>query len=59
MGSRIKTHSFPEEKRIAFLNAFSKLKQRVLWKWETESLPDKPPNVMIQKWMPQFDILCR
>lgn len=22
-------------------------------------MPDKPDNVMIQKWMPQYDILCK
>lgn len=58
MGSLIKAHSFPEERRAAFLNVFSKIKQRVLWKWENDSIPNQPPNVMIQKWMPQFDILC-
>ena len=30
-----------------FLNLFRGLKQRVLWKWETGALPDKPPNVMV------------
>jgi glucuronosyltransferase len=41
----------------AFLEAFSKLKQRVLWKWETESLPGQPSNVKLGKWLPQSDIL--
>ncbi|XP_065159496.1 UDP-glycosyltransferase UGT5-like isoform X4 [Atheta coriaria] len=58
MGSMIKGHTFPEEKRKIFLKAFGRLKQRVLWKWENETMPDKPDNVMIQKWMPQYDILC-
>jgi glucuronosyltransferase len=42
---------------MAFLEAFSKLKQRVLWKWETESLPGQPSNVKLGKWLPQSDIL--
>jgi glucuronosyltransferase len=41
----------------AFLEAFSKLKQRVLWKWETDSLPEQPSNVKLDKWLPQSDIL--
>lgn len=55
----IKGHTFPEEKRQEFLRAFARLPQRVLWKWENETMPGKPDNVMIQKWMPQLDILCK
>ncbi|XP_045481093.1 UDP-glycosyltransferase UGT5-like isoform X5 [Harmonia axyridis] len=57
LGSMIKGHTFPQEKKDAFLKAFARLPQRVLWKWENETMPGKPDNVMIQKWMPQFDIL--
>jgi glucuronosyltransferase len=46
-----------EDKRQAFVEAFSKLKQRVLWKWETDSLPGQPKNMMLGKWLPQSDIL--
>ena len=47
----------PEKYRRMFLNVFSKLKQRVLWKWETETMPDLPPNVKLNKWLPQPDVL--
>jgi glucuronosyltransferase len=47
----------PESKRDAFLKAFSKLKQQVLWKWETDTLPGQPKNVKLGKWLPQSDIL--
>ena len=57
MGSIIKGASFPEEKRKAFLEAFSQLKEKVLWKWETDYLPGKPENVKLGKWLPQTDIL--
>ncbi|ERL86204.1 hypothetical protein D910_03615, partial [Dendroctonus ponderosae] len=57
LGSMIKGHTFPEEQRKAFIRAFAKLPQRILWKWENETMLDKPDNVMISKWMPQFDIL--
>ncbi|RZC34097.1 UDP-glucuronosyltransferase 1-7C-like [Asbolus verrucosus] len=59
LGSMIKGHTFPEEKRREFLKAFGRLPQRVLWKWENDSMQGKPDNVMIQKWMPQLDILLR
>lgn len=59
LGSLIKGHTFPEDKRRAFLKAFGRSSHRVLWKWENETMAGKPDNVMIQKWMPQFDILCK
>ncbi|XP_053684148.1 UDP-glycosyltransferase UGT5-like isoform X2 [Sabethes cyaneus] len=58
MGSNIKSKDLPPEKRQAFLNVFSKLKQKVLWKWEDDKLPSKPDNVRIQSWWPQDDILA-
>jgi glucuronosyltransferase len=57
MGSNLKSSQLPNEKLRAILEAFSKLKQRVLWKWEDESLPGKPSNVEVAKWLPQSDIL--
>lgn len=46
--------------KFHFKNAdtFKKLKQRVLWKYEDDSLADIPSNVMIRKWMPQNDVLA-
>lgn len=58
MGSFIQSTDWPEEKREAFVKAFARLDQRVIWKYENETLPNKPDNVMIGKWMPQRDILC-
>jgi len=57
MGSNLQGHLIPESKRNAFLGAFSKLKQRVLWKWESDTLPGQPSNVKTGKWLPQSDIL--
>jgi glucuronosyltransferase len=47
-----------DEKRRLLLNVFGKLKQKVLWKWETEQMEDKPANVKLSKWLPQQDILA-
>lgn len=43
---------------IGFSDTFRKLKQRVIWKFEDESIPDLPDNVLIRKWLPQTDILA-
>jgi glucuronosyltransferase len=57
MGSALKGNMMPEKKRQIFLKAFSKLKQKVLWKFETETMTDLPKNVKLSKWLPQQDLL--
>lgn len=57
LGSIVKPSSLPEKNRQMFVKVFSSLKQRVLWKWDQESMPDLPPNVLLKKWVPQQDIL--
>ncbi|KAK9870917.1 hypothetical protein WA026_009879 [Henosepilachna vigintioctopunctata] len=57
LGSTVKSTTMPAREREQILSAFARLPQRVLWKWESDTMPGKPDNVMIQKWMPQFDIL--
>jgi glucuronosyltransferase len=47
----------PAETKRVFTSVFSKLKQKVLWKWETEDMEGKPANVMLKKWLPQQDVL--
>lgn len=56
-GSNLKSADLPKDKLEGILKAFSKLKQRVLWKFEETDISDKPKNVYISKWMPQSDIL--
>ncbi|XP_018563264.1 UDP-glucuronosyltransferase 2B37 [Anoplophora glabripennis] len=57
MGSNLKSADFTQAKKQAVLKVFSKMKQKVLWKFETE-LPGKPDNVMILNWLPQQDALA-
>lgn len=56
LGSMMRSDTLPKDKRDALLGAFSKLPQRVLWKFETTDI-DLPPNVRIGKWLPQLAIL--
>lgn len=58
-GSTVTAKDLSEQKRKAILEAFAELPQRVLWKWESDELPGKPPNMMVRKWLPQFDILSK
>lgn len=58
-GSMIRAESMSESRRDALLAALGELKQQVIWKWENSSVPNKPDNVHILKWIPQRDILCK
>jgi hypothetical protein len=57
-GSNAKATYLPKEKIDIFMAAFAKLKQRVIFKWEADTLPGKPDNVLTGKWLPQDDILA-
>jgi glucuronosyltransferase len=57
LGSNVRSDHLPEVKRLAFLEAFSELPQKVLWKWESDVLPGQPSNMKLGKWLPQQDIL--
>ncbi|XP_031639846.1 UDP-glucuronosyltransferase 1-10-like [Contarinia nasturtii] len=58
LGTVVQSSKLPKAKIQAFLDSFRHLKQRVLWKFEDETLENVPSNVMIKKWMPQNDILA-
>lgn len=47
-----------DNQREAFVGAFGKLKEKVLWKYENSSLPNNPGNIKITKWLPQRDLLA-
>lgn len=58
MGSFVEAKHFPDDIREMFVGAFSKIKQKVIWKYENETLPNKSDNVMISDWLPQRDLLA-
>ncbi|CAG9769186.1 unnamed protein product [Ceutorhynchus assimilis] len=58
MGSNVRSKDMPMEKRRMLFDVFSKLKQKVLWKFEDENAAGMPDNVLIKSWMPQQDILA-
>nr|QPA18386.1 UDP-gluconosyltransferase [Trialeurodes vaporariorum] len=57
LGSLIRAATLSDQKKKAFMFAFSQLKERVLWKFEEETLASNS-NIMVRKWMPQRDILA-
>ncbi|KAH8238008.1 hypothetical protein KR032_010867, partial [Drosophila birchii] len=59
LGSNVKNeHLLPETVRKIF-NVISKLKQKVIWKWDDlENTPGNSKNILYSKWLPQDDILA-
>lgn len=57
LGSTVRSDTFSQQKIDAFLQAFSELPQRVLWKWEGNSLSEQNKNIKTAKWLPQGDVL--
>ncbi|CAG9854539.1 unnamed protein product [Phyllotreta striolata] len=58
MGSAIQFSTLNPETRKAIIRALRDIKLKVLWKYDGDTLPDKPENVRIGKWFPQADILA-
>ncbi|CAH1403023.1 unnamed protein product [Nezara viridula] len=56
-GSHYKMTNMEPELLSSLMSVFGKLKQRVLMKWENETMPGKPDNVKIAKWFPQASVL--
>lgn len=50
--------TFPNHIQKALIDALAQIPQRVLWKYEGE-MENLPKNVMIKKWFPQRDVLCK
>jgi UDP:flavonoid glycosyltransferase YjiC (YdhE family) len=57
LGSTLKSKDLTPRVIDSMLKAFSKIKQKVLWKFEAD-LSELPENVKIMKWLPQQDILA-
>ena len=55
-GSIIKGKTLPKRYRDIFVEAFSKVKQRIVWKYE-EEIEELPTNVLVRSWLPQQNIL--
>lgn len=58
LGSNLKPSNMNDEKKKAIIGALSRLKQKVLWKWDDESLKLDESRFFIRKWLPQDRILA-
>lgn len=59
LGSMIKMSTMPKDKLNILIKVFRSIPRKVIWKWEQDDIPELPDNVMVQKWLPQYDILSK
>lgn len=59
-GGNIQSADMTLDKVKMFYNVFSKLNQKIIWKWESNEIPaGKPDNVHMMQWLPQVDLLAQ
>lgn len=58
-GTIVDPSRLPNSTIKIFINVLKKVKQKVLWKWNSKNLPQLPEHVMVSDWFPQPDILGR
>ncbi|XP_037708427.1 UDP-glycosyltransferase UGT5 [Drosophila subpulchrella] len=59
LGSNVQGSHIKSDTVEKMFNVLSKLKQRVIWKWEDlDKIPGKSNNILYSRWLPQDDILA-
>lgn len=56
LGGVTRGSTLTTEMRNAFMNAFFRIPQKIIWKFE-DPLENVPSNVLLMKWLPQRDVL--
>lgn len=56
-GSVLKLTQLPKDQFEMIIRQLGKIKQKVLFKWDSDDKIDFPPNIIIRKWFPQADVL--
>lgn len=57
LGSFVPVSSMPAELFQKFLKVFSRIPQKIVWKWEAKPPEDLPSNILMTHWLPQQDLL--
>lgn len=57
LGSMVKTATMPKDKLNVLIKVFASIPRKVIWKWEVNEMPELSSNVLVQKWLPQYDVL--
>ncbi|XP_050316492.1 UDP-glucosyltransferase 2-like [Bactrocera neohumeralis] len=59
LGSNVKSKNLSKDRLETIMRVFASLPYNILWKFEAIELPNKPPNVYINKWFAQSDVLAQ
>lgn len=59
LGSNVFSANIEQDRRRLLLETFSELPYKIIWKFENETMPGKPDNVYLFKWLPQWDVLSK
>ncbi|KAF2881571.1 hypothetical protein ILUMI_24606 [Ignelater luminosus] len=57
LGGNINSTRLPRNKLKVIIETFKKLPLKVVWKLES-NIFDLPPNIKVEKWIPQHDVLA-
>ncbi|XP_049819200.1 UDP-glycosyltransferase UGT5-like [Aethina tumida] len=57
LGSNVKSANESKDFVYKVKAALGSLPYDVVWKWETDTMENKPDNILLQKWLPQQDLL--
>lgn len=58
MGSIYQASTLSKMQRMAFISVFSRLKQRVIWRYNLSDAEKLSKNIMARHWLPQKEILA-
>lgn len=58
LGSIFQASTLSVEQRRAFVSVFSRLKQKVIWRYNLPDADKLPENIMARPWLPQKEILA-
>lgn len=57
LGSLLKASELKKRDRESFINVFSKLKQKVIWRYDLPDAHQLPKNILGRPWIPQRQLL--
>ncbi|XP_026825516.1 uncharacterized protein LOC105278060 [Ooceraea biroi] len=58
LGTTVSCRNVPKEIVGNFIQVFSKLRYKIVWKYECDELPGKLDNALMSQWFPQQGILA-
>ncbi|XP_059478833.1 UDP-glycosyltransferase UGT5-like [Neocloeon triangulifer] len=59
LGSLITKDTMDPERLTTLTTAMGAIDYPILWRWDTEDVPNLPKNVKIVSWLPQRDVLAQ